>query len=93
MSRLFAFVALVAATVSSVFATPLPSEFDILATDNLARRQGITQISAAEISSFKPFTFFASAAYCQPSTTINWSCGGNAVVLSFRHLVLIHFIP
>ena len=40
------------------------------------RRQSITTLSTAQIEAFKPFTFFASTAYCNPSTTINWSCGG-----------------
>lgn len=39
------------------------------------KRQSITTLSANQISAFTPFTFFASAAYCDPSTTINWSCG------------------
>ena len=42
----------------------------------LDKRQSITALSSAQISAFKPFTFFASAAYCQPTATINWSCGG-----------------
>jgi len=41
------------------------------------RRQSITTLSQAQITAFKPYTFFASAAYCDPSTTINWSCGAN----------------
>lgn len=41
------------------------------------KRQSITALSQSQISSFKPYTFFASAAYCNPSTTINWSCGAN----------------
>jgi len=43
----------------------------------LSTRQSITALSASQISAFKPFTFFASTAYCNPSTTINWSCGAN----------------
>ncbi|PPQ69478.1 hypothetical protein CVT25_002042 [Psilocybe cyanescens] len=43
----------------------------------LSARQSITALTAAQISAFKPFTNFASTAYCQPSTTINWSCGAN----------------
>lgn len=41
------------------------------------RRQSITTLSASQIATFKPFTFFASAAYCQPSVTKTWSCGAN----------------
>jgi hypothetical protein len=32
-------------------------------------------LSDAQVSAFKPFTFFASAAYCPPSATLTWSCG------------------
>lgn len=42
----------------------------------IIRRQGITTLSTTDIAAFKPFTFFASTAYCKPSTTMNWSCGG-----------------
>jgi len=38
------------------------------------QKRYITPLSSSQISSFKPFTFFASTAYCDPSTTINWSC-------------------
>ena len=40
------------------------------------KRQSITSLSSNQISSYTPFTYFASTAYCDPSTTINWSCGG-----------------
>ncbi|KAI9440881.1 lipase [Lactarius indigo] len=41
------------------------------------KRQDITPLSSGQISSFSPFTRFASAVYCDPSTTINWTCGAN----------------
>ncbi|KAI0047137.1 lipase class 3 family protein [Auriscalpium vulgare] len=43
----------------------------------VSKRQSITTLSTAQISTFKPFTFFASAAYCDPSVTLTWSCGAN----------------
>ncbi|TFK42078.1 lipase class 3 family protein [Crucibulum laeve] len=43
----------------------------------LLKRQSITALSTAQISTFKPFTFFASTAACKPSTTLTWSCGAN----------------
>lgn len=49
----------------------------LVGADELAKRQSITQLSDAQISAFKSYTFFASTAYCDPSTTINWSCGAN----------------
>jgi hypothetical protein len=44
-----------------------------------SRRQSaaITTISTAQTAAFKPFTFYASAAYCQPKATLAWSCGAN----------------
>jgi len=42
----------------------------------LVKRQAITPLAAAQISAFKPFTFFASTAYCNPSNTLAWNCGG-----------------
>jgi hypothetical protein len=42
----------------------------------LSARQAITALTSAQISVFKPFTHFASTAYCQPSTTLAWNCGG-----------------
>jgi len=43
----------------------------------LQKRQSISTLSQSQISAFKPYTYFASAAYCDPSKTINWSCGTN----------------
>jgi len=37
----------------------------------------ITPLSPSEIAPFAPFTHFASTAYCNPSTTLNWTCGSN----------------
>ncbi|KAI9440856.1 lipase [Lactarius indigo] len=39
-------------------------------------RQGITTLSQAQIEDFKPYSFYAAAAYCNPSNTLTWSCGG-----------------
>lgn len=41
----------------------------------------IAPISVGQEASFKPFTFFASAAYCSSSATKNWNCGGKHFVL------------
>ena len=40
------------------------------------KRQAITSLTSTQIASYTPFTHFASTAYCNASTTINWSCGG-----------------
>ncbi|KAF8800421.1 alpha/beta-hydrolase, partial [Phlegmacium glaucopus] len=50
----------------------------------LSKRQTITPLTDSQISAFKPFTFFASASYCNPSTitTSSWSCGANCAANS-----------
>ncbi|KAJ3512952.1 hypothetical protein NLJ89_g3222 [Agrocybe chaxingu] len=35
----------------------------------------ITTLSTSEIASFKPFSFYADTAYCEPSQTLSWTCG------------------
>lgn len=40
------------------------------------KRNGlITALSGAQVLSFKQFTHYASAAYCNASSTLTWSCG------------------
>ncbi|KAF8260710.1 lipase [Lactarius quietus] len=41
----------------------------------VTKRQGITTLSQAQIEAFKPYSFYAAAAYCNPSKTLSWSCG------------------
>lgn len=36
---------------------------------------GASALSLDEISAFKPYTHYASAAYCKPNTTHSWTCG------------------
>ena len=47
-----------------------------LARASTIKRQAITPLSSTQIESFRPFTFYAAAAYCLPSQTLSWSCGG-----------------
>jgi len=44
-----------------------------------ARDAAPVQITAAAIAAFKPYTYYAAAAYCDPATTLVWDCGGNCV--------------
>jgi hypothetical protein len=32
-------------------------------------------LSVMQVESFKPYSFYAAAAYCPPSQTLSWSCG------------------
>lgn len=50
------------------------------------RQQVITTLSTAEIEVFKPYILYAAVAYCQPSITFSWSCGG---LFSGRSLLLL----
>ncbi|KAG9224176.1 hypothetical protein CCMSSC00406_0006844 [Pleurotus cornucopiae] len=61
---------------SIVFVATVVSAAPTLET-SLFARQAISTLSTAQIASFKPFSFFASAAYCQPARTLAWSCGAN----------------
>ncbi|KAL5492619.1 hypothetical protein ACEPAI_4066 [Sanghuangporus weigelae] len=49
----------------------------VLESRAFLKRQDFATLSPVQIRSFQSFSFFASAAYCQPDTTINWSCGTN----------------
>ena len=59
-----------------VFIRALAAPTPISDEELLAKRQAITTLTTAQITAFKPFTFFASTAYCQPSATLAWNCGG-----------------
>ncbi|PBK99891.1 alpha/beta-hydrolase [Armillaria gallica] len=54
--------------LSSVSASPLEESV-------LYRRQSITDLTPEQVAAYRPYTYFASAAGCQPSTTLNWTCG------------------
>lgn len=49
----------------------------------LATRQNISTLTAAQVAAYRPYTHYASTAYCQPANTLAWNCGGEAVS-SFR---------
>ncbi|KAF8914462.1 hypothetical protein CPB85DRAFT_1375479 [Mucidula mucida] len=49
----------------------------LLARATPTPRQSITQLSTTQIDAFSPYTYFAAAGYCEPSTTLAWSCGTN----------------
>ena len=42
----------------------------------LQRPHGVKELYPLQISSFLPFATYSAAAYCQPSKTISWDCGG-----------------
>ncbi|KAJ7708851.1 lipase class 3 family protein, partial [Mycena rosella] len=44
--------------------------------------QGITALSAAQVATYRPYTFFASTGYCPANFTLTWSCGVNCLANS-----------
>ncbi|KAJ4474906.1 lipase class 3 family protein [Lentinula aciculospora] len=65
-----AFWSLLVLVASTVLASPA-------ARASIQARQAITALTTAQITAYKPYTYYASAAYCSPSTTLAWSCGAN----------------
>ncbi|KAJ6474669.1 lipase [Mycena vitilis] len=43
----------------------------------LRARQAITSLTSAQVSAFKPYSFYAAAGYCSPASTLAWNCGTN----------------
>ena len=41
----------------------------------LPRQNAVAPLPAAEVATFKPYTWFAAAANCNASITRDWSCG------------------
>ena len=65
---------LLAALLSAVLAVPTPL--------SLSRRGAnatgdVSPLAESQITPFKPYTHFASTAYCLPITVVNWNCGHN----------------
>ncbi|KAF9443747.1 lipase class 3 family protein [Macrolepiota fuliginosa MF-IS2] len=52
------------------------------------RQSSITTVSDFDIAWFTTFTHFASTAYCDPSITSAWSCGGDALIYTLRKFLL-----
>ncbi|KAF5316580.1 hypothetical protein D9619_006732 [Psilocybe cf. subviscida] len=46
-------------------------------TSPLRRQAPFSTLSASQIAAFKPFTFYASMAYCKPAAVLSRSCGAN----------------
>ena len=51
----------------------------------LQTRQTITALGSSQISAFKPYSYYASTGYCEPTATLAWNCGSNCETnLSFK---------
>ncbi|KAF5316579.1 hypothetical protein D9619_006735 [Psilocybe cf. subviscida] len=55
------------AYVSSVVGVPLEA----------LEERATTTLSASTVSTYKPYTYYASTAYCKPANTLAWNCGTN----------------
>ena len=63
------FVALIAlAGALSVNAAPTSLE---------ERAAAVTTLTAAQVAAYMPYSYYAATAYCQPATTMAWTCGTN----------------
>jgi len=49
------------------------------ATGAVTDPQAHTTLSSTQVESFRPYSLYAAAAYCQPSQTLSWSCGGQCL--------------
>lgn len=47
-------------------------------SNTLEARQGISTLTAAQVASYKPYSYYAAVAYCSPANTLAWSCGGES---------------
>jgi hypothetical protein len=52
-----------------------PCGFASLADSTLEKRK-IRSLSPGAITAFKPYSFYAASAYCDPSALKTWTCGG-----------------
>ncbi|TFK48454.1 lipase [Heliocybe sulcata] len=41
------------------------------------KRQAVNALPTDQIASYKPYTYYASAGYCEPAATLAWNCGAN----------------
>jgi hypothetical protein len=63
---------LLAAVLAALSLTSaLPTSAD--ATKDLEKRT-VTPLSASQVASYTIYTYLASAAHCEPSTTLSWTC-------------------
>jgi hypothetical protein len=84
MSRLWkSRIALVCTSIASLFPAALAAPL-------LPRQAQLQALSQGDISAFKPFTFYASASYCEPDKLLTWTCGGKDLVV-FRSSTVTNY--
>ncbi|KAF6753512.1 Alpha/Beta hydrolase protein [Ephemerocybe angulata] len=70
---MFAALFLFAQLATVAFAAPAPV---------LEVRQSVTPLTASQVSAYKPYTYYAAAAYCAPANTLAWNCGSKCTANS-----------
>ena len=41
------------------------------------RSSSITSLTTSQVSAYTPYSYYAAAGYCDPSSTFTWTCGTN----------------
>ena len=74
-------------TIPYAFFAPILA-FSALKDSLLGHVKHQTTLTTSQINEFTPFTHFASTAYCDPDTTVDWTCGGK-ISLMVTWIILI----
>ncbi|RDB18517.1 Lipase [Hypsizygus marmoreus] len=61
--------------IAHVVLAALLGALAVKAAPALETRQSITMLTAAQVTAFKPYSYYAGAAYCKPANTLAWNCG------------------
>ena len=69
-----------------IFASLFASIVNALPNVHPSKRgsSNITTLNSTQVSFFKPYTLFASIAYCNPKKILKWNCGGMSSILSLQ---------
>lgn len=59
-----------------------------VANHTLEVRQSVSTLTAAQVAGYKPYSWYAAAAYCPPTRTLAWNCGSESMVFSSGSLHL-----
>lgn len=64
---------------SGIAVSLLLAVFGVSAGPILETRDAVSTLSSAQISSYKPYTYYAATGYCTPATTLAWNCGSECL--------------
>ncbi|KAH7098221.1 lipase [Auriculariales sp. MPI-PUGE-AT-0066] len=64
--------------LAEAFVAVLPFALGARAAPTVTRRSAAaTKITSTTVAAYRPYTYYAAAAYCGVKTTLAWDCGGN----------------